>query len=698
MLETSQCLRTRSQIIELRKLDNNTIAICTNYHGIRLFSLKECKTLNTIIDENLNSAKVTFSPNGEFVAFAKNNYIYVLHMPSKIIIKKIQIDTEIIELIEFDLESKYIIAATQSGRILQYRYDGSSLLARLYSFSVSKGNSFAFFNQTLACGGVDGTLFTINLHSRANKIIFKNDSNKITGLAFIDEFTLASANDRGDIFFNSLKTQELIKKMQSGFTKINQLVLIPGTKYMIVSGDQPYIAIYDIEIYKLIHTRYVEFEAEVLKMVVADKETILVSLDNKSLVKVKLPDRDKLKQFIAKKDLPAAYSYVKKHSMLRGTKEFVMLETAYKKLYDKALEALMSENNKKATEILKIFQYTDEKKIEIASLFKAFENYPRFKRLYIEKKYALAYAISTKFPALENTYQFKKMEEIWEDAFKNAQRQIAHANYGNAKAILDDYITVLPKRPIIKLILNDNDNFLRFLKAIELKDYKTIDEISKTNPLFKKIPTYKDVSDEMRCSIKDIKKDIKNCNLDIAIEKLTTLHKIESIKDEIESLKDDAKIIKKLQDAYKDDQFLECYMLIDRYQFLSATKLGQRLQKHWHNVILECESNALKGNIKEIKLNLGELINLESRRDKIGDLFRVSFHSMIKGLLSNELYKKAEALIYSYIDIFGSDNEIISIMKLYEKITQQKLAITQDFNKRAIRDKWIESDIIMSST
>ncbi|MCD4668239.1 MAG: hypothetical protein K8R44_06600 [Sulfurimonas sp.] len=121
------------------------------------------------------------------------------------------------------------------------------------------------------------------------------------------------------------------------------------------------------------------------------------------------------------------------------------------------------------------------------------------------------------------------------------------------------------------------------------------------------------------------------------------------------------------------------------------------LQKQWSKIISKCEVFALKGNIKDIKTTLGEFINLSSRRDKIGDLFRVSFHSKIKGLLAQKKYKKAEAIIYSYIDIFGLDNEIISIMKMYENFSKTRLAITQNQNNRIDRDNWINSEIIMGN-
>jgi hypothetical protein len=112
----------------------------------------------------------------------------------------------------------------------------------------------------------------------------------------------------------------------------------------------------------------------------------------------------------------------------------------------------------------------------------------------------------------------------------------------------------------------------------------------------------------------------------------------------------------------------------------------------------KCEEYALGGNIKDIKKTLGVLIGLYSRRNKIGDLLRVSFHVRINTLADKKDFKGAEAIIYSYIDIFGMDSEIAQIMKKFEKISAHKLAITEAQSQRPRRDSWRDFDIIMKSS
>ena len=708
MLQTSHCLRTRSNIRELKKLDNGLIALATVLHGVRIFSYDQCENKMNISHEHLNSetSAVSFSPNAEFMAFAKDSYIFILHIPSKIVLKTIKADGEVIQKLEFDLESKYVIAATESGRVLQYRYDGSSLIGRLYSFQckdkasrskASAVSAFAFNHNVMACASNNGTIFTINLHSRANKSVINNDISRVTSLCFLDAAHLLSGDNKGAIYLNSTKTGKLIKKVETGFIRVTQLLLMPDPQYLMVIGGAKHIAVYDTKTLKLLHNKYTEFEDVVTHLEIADQNTLIATLKYTSIEKIDLPSPAKLKSFIIGNELDKAFNLVKKDPLLLSTREYQVLEIAYEKIYMQALNSLVKGNKDIALELTKMFKYVDAKKDHINLLFQAFENYTRFKSLYIEKKYALAYAMAAKFPPLMQTFQYQKMEEFWEETFNNAQRQIAHGLKENAVTLLQEFATVMDKRPIIKLVLNHNNDLFKFLKAIESKEYKLIEEIAKSNPLFTLVPQYKNIADDINKELENIQKHIDSCDLKSAIAKLSKLQNINSIKERVHEQKEECKAVKKLQDAYDVNNFIQCFEIIDSHPILNSTKLGKLLQSHWLKLISKGEAFALKGNMKDIKEILGELIKLETRRDKIGDLFRLAFHTKIKAFIAKKTYKKAEAIIYSYIDIFGSDKEIKAIMKNYEAKSKTKLAITHEQHTKQDRNKWIQHEAIMGS-
>jgi hypothetical protein len=298
--------------------------------------------------------------------------------------------------------------------------------------------------------------------------------------------------------------------------------------------------------------------------------------------------------------------------------------------------------------------------------------------------------MSEKFPPLKKTFQYKKIDDHWKEIFQNAQRQISFDRYDNAKALLDSYSTVLSKRFIIKLLLKDNKNFIKFLKATESKNFEMIDLLAQNNPLFQDIPSYKDSMKSIDIELtniellmfKGLRKNLKN--------RLQDLEKVKSYQHRVKILLKQLDIIEQFYQYYEKDDFLKCYEIRDQYYFLRFSDLDKLLQKHLKQVIQKAELYAIKTDIKKLKHELRDIIDAKSLRKKVGDLFRVSFLTKIKVLLKKKLYKKAEIVIYSYIDSFGLDVEIQIIMQKYEKQSTNLLAITQDQIRDDSRERWLE--------
>lgn len=708
MPKVMECQSGRSEITELKVLDDNLVAFSTKIHGINIFSSVDCSVklkINRVHEQlNSNTSATTFSPNAQFLAFAVKKQIYIFHMPSRTLIKTIYADNEDIETLSFDTDSKYIIAGTANGRVLQYRYDGSSLLSRLCSFESKKPSSksnesfissVSFYKNRLACGSYNGEICIVDLHSRANKTFISNSKVRISDLCFIDENTIISANNDGNIYINYLDGRQKPKRINSGFTSISSITLMPNPNYIMINGGSNYLTIYDIKKFKIVHSKYIEFKDKIDKVVLAPDNTLIVSLKNLHIYRIELPSTTKLKSFMIHNCLDEALNMCERDFMLKDTKEYKQLQKRYNEIYNEAVKALINQQKKHALQLTEMFMNVPSKKEEITLLFKSFENYSKLQTLYLEKKYSIAYALCTQYPALQQTFQYKKMEEIWKDAFKNAQRHILQGNSDLAKTSLNEFATIISKRPLIKLVLNHNKHFIEFLKAMESKNFQKINDIVKTNEAFTQIPTYKNIESEIKDALLKIEKLIRECNTKSARDSIAKFHNLPNIEPDITRLTQECSNIEKLQHAYKANNFALCYEILDTHHNLSFTDIGVLLEKHWSKIVQKSEECALKGNIKDIKATLGELIHVETRREKIGDLLRVSFHTKTKALMAKKSFKNAENIIYSYIDIFGLDNEISSIMKHYEAKSKLKLAITQD--SRRTRDGWINSKIIVES-
>ena len=700
MLTITELINERSKITNLSLLDDGTVAYSTQYHGAKLLDNKEHKTIAKLIPKELrsNTTAICFNHDATLLAFANSNVINILNLKTKKVIKSIKTAKESIIILTFC--SNYIIAGTQNGRVLQYRHDNSALLARVCSFpylpSTSLQNyvsAFAVHENYLACSGYGGALFVIDIYAQSTKKILLKQGERINVLCFIDENKLISANTNGTILIHDLHTKEVIKKIDAPFRDIKQIQKMPNPHFIALSGDDNYIAIADIQKAKIIHSKYIEFKSNVDKMLLANDESLLVILDNHKILQINLPSTNQLRQYLINNEVEKAFELTEDEPMLHESNEYKILEKRYDSLYKEALAALMNQNKTLARKTLSILKDVNSKKEHISKLFTAFEEYNRFKVIYLEKKYVVAYAMCEKYEALKQTPLYLKMEENFKENFINAQHHIFIGKDSNAKALLNEYIAVVSKRPIIKLLLDKDKDFINFLNAIKNKNFQTLEELITKHPIFENAPTYVAAGQSIEKNISKIDTLINEGKLSRAKELLLKFKNTSSLNKELKRLYTNLDYMQKFKNAYDENDFKSCYELLDAHHQLNITPLGIILNKHWAKLMRTCEDYALKANPKGIKETLDSLLLIDTRKEKIGNLLRVSFQSKIKAYLSKKEFRGAQNIIYSYIDIFGLDNEIKSLMRTYEFMSKRKLAITQQ-TQITDRDKWVESEFI----
>ncbi|MDF1879113.1 hypothetical protein JHD46_05590 [Sulfurimonas sp. SAG-AH-194-C20] len=709
MLIQKECYKARSNITAFTLLDDDTIAFSTAIHGAKIFSHQKCAALKNLSIEFLgqNTTAVCFSKDSSLLAFANGSIIHVVSTQNKLLIQKIRTFEGDIQLIEFAPNSKYIITGTKDGRVMKYRYDGRSGLSRLCSFGqlaqriegTIRNNyvsSFAFYGDLFAASGYGGSITILKMRSLASKYTLSTSSLRVNTLCFFNKDTLISGNADGTLHIHSLKQKNTFTSLSTPFHSITNILIMPNPQYIMLSAPCEQLCIVDVAKAKVISTSYLLFKHNVLHIELTKKDNLLVVLESKEILKVELPTVEHLKNFILNGDLDKAYKLIDMDPMLQGTREHKRVEVMYEKLYAQAIDSLINSNTKEARALMRKFNNVKSKKEDINSIFKAFEFYPRFNTLFLEKKYSLAYSLADKYPALQHTHQYKKMEEVFKEAYAFAQKQVLIGRQDIAREILSVYITVLSKKKMLQLILNQNEDFIEFLKAISEKNFTSIEKLIKKNEIFSQIPTYITLKKSIQTALDTIQDKINRGDIPSAIEIIKVHLQTPSIKEELQNLYKDAKLVKKLQESYRDNDFKSCYEIIDSSASLYSLELSKLLEIHWSKLVSECEEYAFKGNLASIKKSFGELIAVKTRLDKIGDLLRLSFHTKIKILLSKKSFKNAEHIIYSYIDIFGKDSEMLLIMKTYEKASTKKLAFTQNQDSRKDRDSWLNSPIIMS--
>lgn len=701
MPSNTECIQARSDVMFQQTFSNNYFAFSTLHHGVRVLNAENCESVLSLNSEYINfkTSAIALSQNLTHLACSIDSYIYVIDLKTKKTVKKLYAHKEKITLLTFDPSSTYILAGTKSNRVLQFRYDETTLLSRIFSFEEPKEKSFGittleFDTDKLLVSGNRGQVALLNIYSQRSKLIYVKNDREVSSAIFLDNNYIACAYRNGDILILSTKSSTFIKKISTPFTHVKQMIQMYNKRYMLVSGDAASLALIDLQEYKISVAKYLLLPDEIQHISLLDETTLLISLLNKVIFKVHLPSETKIDSYITQSYFDKAYDMIEGDPMLQGSQKHKELEEKYNEIVANIIEALVKQNRDLAKKHLKAIENIDSKKEDIQLIFKSFDNYSKFQKLYLEKKYALAYNLVNKFPALEQTFQYKKMEELFKDAFMNAYRHVLIGRKENAIALLQEYVSAISKRPIIKLILNQSQEFLTFIKAVESKNMQKINELIRINSSFKLLQSYLDIEMDFNDELSLIEKYIYQSDIQNLKKTLTKVKNLPKVKIHMSNYLAICNNLEALQKAYKENNFFKCYELVDTHESLQDIELAYLLQKHWKKLMHTCDAFALKGDIKGVKTTLKELITLPTRSKKIGSLLRVSFHAKIKMLIAAKAYKKAEHLIYSYLDIFGIDTDISLLMKQFEKISKIKPAIPQA--QRIDRDAWLNSSLIVS--
>ena len=483
----------------------------------------------------------------------------------------LHVDKNLFNLTTSDSQNKHFIASTHDKQLFLYKHN---------------------FKYPL-----------LNLNS-------SNNSTK-TALSFFDTNTVITGDTNGNIEFISINTNSHLKSIHLFTKKIQQIIHIPNTNYILIHSSTDNIAIIDAKSYKIIQKNYKKFKKNIKTIELIGQNNLIVTLANNEIINIKIPSASTLRSLILHNSIKEAFALLEEEPMLQNTLEAKNLEKNFNKAYQQAVDALSINNLHLANFLLDIYKDIPSKKSSLMLLFKSFEEYERFKTLHREKKYALCYAITLKYTPLKMTKEYLTMQKRWDKLSTLAQKEVVAGSFEGAKTILNDFITVNSKRTRIQEIL------------LGVKEQNIEDEL------------------------------------------------------------------KTIQNLYEKNDFFACYEYMDKYPELYQSELGGYLQKHYIKLISTSEDYAINGDIKMFKTTLGELIKLPTRKDRVGELLGICFLVRIQKQLLVSDFNTAKGLIYSYIDLFSIDEKIVILMKEYEELSQETLAITLER-----KSDWLESDFI----
>ena len=635
MKNLTHSFNTKSKILKLKSLKNNLFYYITEVDGIKIFSSPESKILKNIQTETITATltPISITSDSKFIAYANDKKIIILSIETNTIINTIEI-YEKITTICFDASDSYIFVGTIDSNIYQYKMKKDILLSKIYQFPKSKYNYVDILisnNTNLITADKYGRVSIVDIYTYNSYELTISSKVQITSICFIDEENAVIGDIRGYISFISLQTHKITKKLTTPFDTISTIITTPNKDFVILNTNGYYLTLIDTKIKKIKILKYLSFKNKIIDIAINGNGLLYIAFDNNNIMNINIYNINKLMKYIESENIEKAYKLLESNPILKNSLEYEFLEEKYKIAYKNATLGLINNDKIPLIQVKSIYRNISQKNQELQELEDAFKEYEHLKYLYKEKKYPICYALIDKFPPLKATIEYKKLEERYKTLLLAAQHNMSIDKKDIAYEILKEYITVASKRPTIKILLKNNDEFEKYQKINKQKAKLNTDTFN--------------------------------------------FHK-----------------------AYEQNDFKRCFELLDKNIVLNSLEIAKLLNKHYQKIIYKCDKLALNGDIKSVQKELGDFIKISTRKHKTSTLLKVSFRVKIKSLMDKkETFKEAENMIYSYIDIFGMDDELSLLMKEFEELTAIKLAISEEYQIKKDKNSWFYSDFFNPS-
>ena len=585
--------------------------------------------------------------------------------------------------IDVDERFNYLLLSVPGKPLTLWDIKNKKLIEK-YDWHKGDVLSVSIGKDYFASGGIDGKIFlySLNLFKMVSKLAKHKDF--ISDIAFSEDEIYATSYDKGVLFINQSSLKKTVR-----YLHLKKAVKIESKNFLTSASEYADIikwdrdkkeredrfdlyemlrdfCIYENYIFIAVNNRIVlyDLENEILineKLFEIDADKIAVFNDklyfakNNVLAYTLLYDEAELLDMILKSNYQKAYELIMNNPFLKKTRAYEKLELLYKSSLKKAIKYFENGLKAKALEILKPFMSVFEKREEVLKTISHFENIIKFKKAYENGNFALFYQLANQFELLKSTKYYKLAEKEWELKFEKAKKLAIEGKLAEAKEILEDFITVSEKIPLIELLLKEAELFKLLREKLSKKDFKGFFAIIKEHPELKDTKEYHTVIEYAEKLYTSALKALKEENFKYVLKAAAILEDIEGYELKAGELLTHAQVSLKFLRFFNEDKN-KAFELVEKYPFLKELKVYKLYENKWNEKLKSAEEKAFKGKIKDALNELKEYENINIKKPRIKNMLKSAYLNYIK----NSLDKKA---IEKYINTFGKDEEINKLIK-----------------------------------
>jgi len=328
-------------------------------------------------------------------------------------------------------------------------------------------------------------------------------------------------------------------------------------------------------------------------------------------------------------------------------------------------------------------------------IYNLLEDEDKLARALEKKEYALIYEYVKENPLLKRTKEYERVEKIWEETLEEAYKLLEAGELNKAKEILNPFLNVPSKRPIIQSLLKDFVEFEKFKTAVLKRKYPLAYSLANQYPSFKETVYYKKMEEDWRKTFNKVKELIKMKGKEDVVKQLLAPFRGVSQKTPlIQALFNDKQLYDLLKNFLRMRKFEEFFKLISKYPFLRDTPEFEQAEQFAKKIYKAAMEAVKKGDFKKAISYAEWLKEFPEYKDKAEQIIEdAEIISKFISLIASKNYDQIEKMVYNYPFLEDSDDYKRLKKDIDEKI---KAAEKEAFEGEIAKVAQILKDILNS--
>ena len=536
---------------------------------------------------------VKFSYSGKYILIAINKTLTLWNLEEKRHIATFTSHKKDILSVAFSKDDKYFASGDIDGEVYIYN---KKLKKKVYELKKHRDfiTDLSFYEDKsyLVGGGYDKCVIFYNLitfdksdkyeHIKPVKKVEKNNY-----LISIDEIS-------------TVVNWDALKKQFNDITKFykNFRDFVTYKNYLLIATNKN-IIIYNLNDYTIENDNFLEAE-DIYKITIFKNFLIVSKINGEIYFKNLFAEENEFLDLIIKEEYKKAFELIDKNPFLKFSKGYERLNKLIELNIKKAKELFLVDEAA-ALEILDKFLLIPQLRAKIEKIIEDFKNYKKFVFAIREQNYSLAYLLANRFPLLKETKYYQLLEKKWEITFEKAKEYALKGNISKAKELLEPFMGVDEKLPLIELLLKEAEIFRILKEKLVKRDFKGFFAIIKNHPELKETKEYEKVINYANMLYKFANKFLLEEEFEKAKKAALILQDIEGFEDKAKDIIEKVDIALKFLHYISNKEYKKAIELSELYPFLKELKSYKDLIKKHNDIYEKIEEMIANGDSAKAK-------------------------------------------------------------------------------------------------